>query len=114
MSSWHATAAAAFDAAAVPLAGSRSAVARVLGISRSAYGDTVRGRWDGTQAARQWADRWAEARPEERIMLHYDPERGWRAVVVTGLEVRDVEGGTAQTTKTAPPRRTGEGQREER
>lgn len=95
VTTWHDTAAAAFDAVAVPLAGTRRAVAEVLGIGEAAYGDTVRGRRDGTRAAVSWCLRWAEVRPTERILLHYDPAEGWRAVVVTGIGVRDVEGGTA-------------------
>lgn len=89
MSDWHDSAGAAFDSAAVPLAGSRAAVARVLGVTRSTYGDIVHGRRDGTQAAVRWCIRWAEERPDERILLHYDPAHGWRTVVVTGIEVRD-------------------------
>lgn len=90
--SWHDTAAAAFDAVAVPLAGSRAAVARELGISRGQYGDLVHGRYDGTRAAVSWCLRWAEVRPSERILLHYDPAEGWRAVVVTGIETTDAAG----------------------
>lgn len=89
MSDWHDSAGAAFDAAAVPLAGSRAAVARVLGVTRSTYGDYVMERYDSTQAAVRWCIRWAEERPDERILLHYDPAHGWRTVVVTGIEVRD-------------------------
>lgn len=89
MTDWHESAALSFDGAAVPLAGSRAAVARALGISRGHYGSTVSGDRDGTRAAVSWCLRWAEVRPSERIMLHYDPPRGWRAIVVTGIEVRD-------------------------
>jgi len=100
MSTWQPTAAAAFDAVAVPLLGTRRAVAEAVGVTEATYGDIVRGRRDGTRAAVSWCQRWAEARPGERIRLEFDTALGWRA--------------EATNTNSAPPRRTGEGQREER
>ena len=100
MTTWHPTAPAAFDAAVVPLAGTRAEVMRTLGLHASTYYSALAGDRDGTRAAVSWCQRWAEARPGERIRLEFDTEMGWRA--------------EAKTTKTAPPRRTGEGQREER
>lgn len=83
MTTPHPTPAAAFDAVAVPLAGSRAAVARVLGISRGSYGSTVHGARDGLRAVPRWCETWAQVRGE-RIVLEYDPGSGWRARLLTG------------------------------
>lgn len=82
MTTWHESAAAAFDAVAVPLVGSRAAVAGVLGIHATTYGRAVNGGRDGTLAATRWCARWSEVRPEV-IGLRFDGGQGlWQAYVM--------------------------------